>query len=100
MKTRSTAQNRISENPSGCIYHSDCLSCPFDDCRFNEELEKNIDKTIKKCAHCGKEYPNTKEFFHVHTVRMTNGKNWQGLRPECKSCRSIVRRKYRREKGK
>lgn len=59
-----------------------------------------MERQYKPCSVCGILKPNTKEYFHVHTVqRYTKGvkSTWRGLRPECKICRQSKRRKYHQE---
>ena len=56
-----------------------------------------MERKYKACSVCGMLKPNTKEFFHVHTVQMKVGglkTNWRGLRPDCKVCRNKKKREY------
>ena len=49
---------------------------------------------MKKCSKCKKEYQPTKKFFN------TSGSTKDGLRPDCKICRSKYYRKYYKEQKK
>lgn len=45
------------------------------------------DTPLKRCSKCGIEYPSASEYFNKHSDK-------QGLRPDCRSCRSKTTKKY------
>mgnify|MGYP006053658497 CR=1 FL=1 len=47
-------------------------------------------KPTKACTKCGKQFPATRQYFHLHKL----GKF--GLNPQCKGCCSVARQKVRR----
>jgi hypothetical protein len=48
---------------------------------------------MKRCTLCGTQYPQTKEFWHILSVRKGD-RRYQYLRPECKPCRKAIRHEY------